>query len=104
MEVFVVVFLVVVVGIFVKSFAGGYRRPALGDEFVCRGCGGTFNHTKRTVSAASRGLRSYFCGKCHHDWHLQQAQRKGANPAGCMVTLVCLSALPTAIVTYLLMS
>ena len=42
--------------------------------FVCAGCEGQFNHTRRTISAWEKGTRRFYCNACHTKW-------RGSHPA-----------------------
>jgi len=81
-------------------------------HFICAGCKGQFNHTKRTVSAWERGTRKFFCDACHKSWRqanpssapraaptggaAQPRPRRGLAPArsGCLSVLVVVVLLP----------
>ena len=37
-------------------------------RFVCAGCEGQFNHTRRTLGAWEKGTRRFYCNACHTKW------------------------------------
>ena len=43
-------------------------------RFVCAGCEGQFNHTRRTLGAWEKGTRRFYCNACHTKW-------RGSHPA-----------------------
>jgi hypothetical protein len=43
-------------------------------RFICAGCEGQFNHTKRTIGAWEKGIRRFYCNACHTKW-------RGSHPA-----------------------
>jgi hypothetical protein len=53
--------------------------------FICRGCGGQFNHTVRTLKARKHA-KSNYCNVCHKKWLDSRA------PGGCALALVLIFA------------
>lgn len=43
-------------------------------RFICAGCEGQFNHTRRTLGAWEKGTRRFYCNACHTKW-------RGSHPA-----------------------
>ena len=41
-------------------------------NYVCAGCGGQFDHSRRTIAAWERGTRRFYCNVCHKKWRNQQ--------------------------------
>lgn len=78
----VVVFgIVVVVVVLLIAKAAGQEAPKVGESFICKGCGGSFKHTNRTVSAWKKGSRTFYCGKCHNEWHNKNVADAAATAA-----------------------
>lgn len=123
----VYVFAIVIVVFFVSIVLKNLNKPKVGDLFVCAGCGGSFKHTNRTVSAWSNRITRFYCGKCHKNWRDEQnviaaqVDQGGDFPGssdvgegggrlapagggrGCMVFLVICSAVPVAVVSIIIM-
>lgn len=50
---------------------GGQRVVSRGPanlRFVCAGCEGQFNHSRRTLGAWEKGTRRFYCNPCHTKW------------------------------------
>lgn len=55
-------------------------------RFVCAGCEGQFNHTRRTLGAWEKGTRRFYCNACHAKWRgshpVQPVQSNTTQSAG----------------------
>jgi hypothetical protein len=84
---------VAVVLLFLRARAArnrGSQRPVSRGpanlRFVCAGCEGQFNHTRRTLGAWEKGTRRFYCNACHTKWRgshpAQLAQSNSTQSAG----------------------
>lgn len=66
----------------------GARRPSSRGptdlRYLCAGCEGQFNHSKRTVAAWEKGTRRFYCNPCHAKWRGSQPTQpvQGDNRTG----------------------